>query len=230
MSQLTYTLLKGTVLDWKLMNAQAAHGHPLMRPHLHIKLQAGSQAYDVAVNIASEDQDPSLTLVRYAIKSIAVPHPDTYAALPDGAYNRDKTDAGGIDYVYQQLVTEPETQLLDIFDNSPITPENNSIAQAVQTAKNTPATIAYAFGHRYTPDPNQYSPAWPGIPNDGIHNIHLNQGNAPTDHADENGRYEDGALFLYNPTQNQWTSIFVAFQSQSWNNGPDGYPVESPDY
>ena len=85
--------------------------------------------------------------------------------------------------------------------------------------------VLYAFGHRY----EQRSPqnqVWGFEPDDGIHNIHMNQGNYTGNHDDENGRGEDGALFIYFPNTNTWHAVYIAFQTQSFNNDSDGYPKD----
>lgn len=51
---------------------------------------------------------------------------------------------------------------------------------------------------------------YPNIqPDDGVHNIHMNQGNYTGNHNDENGRGEDGALFIYFPDTKTWTGIHM---------------------
>ncbi|MHC5731586.1 MAG: DUF2278 family protein, partial [Nostoc sp.] len=68
--------------------------------------------------------------------------------------------------------------------------------------------------------------AWGFQPDDGIHNIHMNQGNSRGNHDDENGRGEDGALFIYLRDSNTWVGVYVAFQTQSFDNDSHGYPLD----
>jgi uncharacterized protein YukJ len=56
----------------------------------------------------------------------------------------------------------------------------------------------------------------------------MNQGNYTGNHDDENGRHEDGVLLIYFSDTNSWFGVFVAFQTQSWDNGTDGYPNDDP--
>lgn len=42
-------------------------------------------------------------------------------------------------------------------------------------------------------------------------------------HDDENGRGEDGALFLYFPKRQTWYGVYIAFQTQSFDNDANGY-------
>ena len=60
---------------------------------------------------------------------------------------------------------------------------------------------------------------------DGIHDIHMNQGNPPANHGQDNGIWQDGALFVNLPAQNTWVAIFIAFQTQSWHTDDRGNPL-----
>ena len=59
---------------------------------------------------------------------------------------------------------------------------------------------------------------------DGIHDIHMNQGN-PAPHAGDNGIWQDGALYVYLPQQKSYTAVFLAFQTESWKTDGKGNPV-----
>ena len=100
---------------------------------------------------------------------------------------------------------------------------SDDIMDLVNQAVSSPRVRIYAFGHRFT-DNAPTDPAWGFSPDDGVHNIHMNQGNAPGNHDDENGRHEDGALLLHFEDTDTWTGVYVAFQTQSFDNGPDGFP------
>jgi len=60
---------------------------------------------------------------------------------------------------------------------------------------------------------------------DGIHDIHMNQGNPLNSFGKDNGAWQDGALFIYLPTPKTWAAVFIAFQSESWNTDQSGNPV-----
>ena len=61
---------------------------------------------------------------------------------------------------------------------------------------------------------------------DGVHNIHMNQGNIGK-FAYDNGVWQDGGIFLYYPAANTWTALFIAFQTESWNTDNSGNPLAS---
>ena len=60
-----------------------------------------------------------------------------------------------------------------------------------------------------------------------LHNIHMNQGGfAPWDA--ENGRAQDGSLGFQIPglgSVNEWTSIYISFQAQTWDIDGQGDPA-----
>jgi uncharacterized protein YukJ len=52
----------------------------------------------------------------------------------------------------------------------------------------------------------------------------MNQGNPPGDHSQDNGIWQDGALFIHLPTENRWIGLFIAFQGESWQTDSQGNP------
>ena len=61
---------------------------------------------------------------------------------------------------------------------------------------------------------------------DGVHDIHMNQGNPKHSHDQDNGVFHDGGLILKFP--NRFVGIFMKFQSQTWNVGPHGEALPGP--
>ncbi len=220
MSSLTNTILKGSPIDAKLFSQ-----NPNQRPHYHLLVKTDDQQFDVAINIASSALGEDVRVL-YAIKqNITPPQADALLQLADGMYDLPAEGLHGIDYVSDRLVSKDEMQLLPLFDRSaPIEDQGEpTIKQLVAEVIAEPDTVLFAFGHRYDKT-GPKNACWGFSPDDGIHNIHMNQGNAPGNHDDENGRGEDGALFIYFPKTQTWTGVYVAFQTQSFENDDRGYP------
>lgn len=55
----------------------------------------------------------------------------------------------------------------------------------------------------------------------------MNQGNPIGNHNQDNGVWQDGALFVNLPSQNTWIAVFIAFQTQVWTTDNDGNPMAS---
>ncbi len=53
------------------------------------------------------------------------------------------------------------------------------------------------------------------LPGNGVHDIHMNQGNDPG-HARDDGGFQDGCLIFEYPG-GKYRAFFMAFQSQSFN-------------
>jgi uncharacterized protein YukJ len=70
----------------------------------------------------------------------------------------------------------------------------------------------YAFGSAYA-DSGRV---------DGIHDIHMNQGNPMNNHGGDNGVWQDGALLIHLPSKGTWTAVFIAFQTESWDTDSSG--------
>ena len=73
--------------------------------------------------------------------------------------------------------------------------------------------MIYAFGERWGPE-GQRDKVFGFQPGNGVHDIHMNQGNAARFVADDGVR-QDGALLIHHPGENRWCALFLAFQSQA---------------
>jgi hypothetical protein len=98
--------------------------------------------------------------------------------------------------------------------------------------------LIYAFGERWGPERDIKDKIFGFLPGNGIHDIHMNQGNAKKFEQDD-GVWQDGALLIHFPSDDRWIGIFLKFQSQCWHTDdatghcisarPDpGHPAETP--
>jgi uncharacterized protein YukJ len=197
--------------------------------HYQITMQANGGPFTVAVNIQSVDGSDVL----YAIEEKFTP-PDQAGllALPTGMTALKSAPGGlALDYVRstvngQPMITLQQMTLLPQLVSKGSEDErmmNRVRASALQNAVVTllNMTIAdkdgtiYAFGSAYA-DSGRV---------DGIHDIHMNQGNPVNNHGGDNGVWQDGALLIHLPSKATWTAVFIAFQTQSWNTDSAGNPV-----
>jgi uncharacterized protein YukJ len=198
-----YGVLKGRATDAEV---QGPRGRP---PHLHITLVADDEEFDVAVNILSTDGSEILYQVNHAFTP-----PDAQALLdlPEGRTLLAPSNPLALDFVQQNLVRREDMVLLKASDAENLTESDlhNEIDDMVIRAINQSGAQLFAFGSKFP---------------EGIHDIHLNQGNPQGNFSGDNGRFQDGALFVYLPIDQRWLATFIAFQSQIWNNDDDGDPV-----
>ena len=221
MSIANYSVLVGDPVSGKVVTGSSTH--------YQITMQAKGGPFTVAVNIQSVDGSEVL----YAIEEGFTP-PDEAGllALPTGMTSL-KSEPGGLalDYVRsnvngQPMITREQMTLLPQLRSKGSEEErmmNRVRASALQNAVVTllNMTIAdkdgtiYAYGSAYA-DSGKV---------DGIHDIHMNQGNPVSNHGADNGVWQDGALLIHLPAKGTWTAVFIAFQTESWDTDSAGNPA-----
>jgi uncharacterized protein YukJ len=175
--------------------------------HLHFKLLVGSDDWDVALNVGTNDSDD---LLKYKLLyDFRHPLITTLAAAAAG-----KSDLTGgtalpaLDYV----------RVIDLFDNTgdwrdsevmdgSTAPEPvASMIRLITRARQSQFDV-YVYGRFYSEG-------------DGIHDTHMNQGSsggfvhrAGDDSNDHNDIWQDGALFV-NVGEPEWAAYFAAFNQQ----------------
>jgi uncharacterized protein YukJ len=210
-----YSVLKGDPTSGRVQFNSAGKN-----PHYQITLQAGGKAYQVAVNIQSDDGSEVLYLVDHAF---VPPDPAALAALPMGLKGLASQPGGlALDFVRETVAGSPMVEK----SNMTLLPKtlpagarhndlNNEVVDLLNRAVQDPDGVIYAFGDAFADG---------GTP-DGIHDIHMNQGNPPGNHERDNGIWQDGGLFVSLPATQAWIAVFIAFQTESWNTDSDGNPV-----
>ena len=220
-----YSVLAGDPTSGKVVTGSSTH--------YQITMNGAGGPFTVAVNIESVDGSEVL----YAIKEdFTPPDPDALTALPLGMHALTSAPGGlALDFVRSEIdgapmITKAEMTLLPKLQTrgaKPATPEaammQKARAGALRNAVTTllDMTIAdkdgviYAFGSAFA-DSGRV---------DGIHDIHMNQGNPLKNHGGDNGIWQDGALFIHLPTKQAWTAVFIAFQTQSWQTDDVGNPA-----
>jgi len=115
---------------------------------------------------------------------------------------------------------------------------NDKIDSFVQRAMNSAGARIFAYGSFFKDPPNKKDKYFDFAPSQGIHDVHMNQGNDPG-HKGDDGVWSDGALLFHYPARQQWAAVFLAFQNQSWVTDSKGHattvappvvhpPVEHP--
>jgi uncharacterized protein YukJ len=204
-------------------------------PHYQVHLRAGGADYRVAVNVLSR-QHPS-ELLYLADEAFGHPVLQELPGLPDG-FTPLASKPGGqaLDYIRANLF---DRELLRPVPATAPGPDNDladKLDHHVQRAAADPAARLYAFGQRWGPEPATRDKVFGFVPGNGIHDIHMNQGNSPQFQRDD-GVWQDGGLLAHYPAQDQWVAIFLAFQSQAWHTDDHtghalptpGEPAELPD-
>ena len=222
-----YSVLAGRPTAGKVVSGASAH--------YQITMQAAGGPFTVAVNIRSVDGSEVL----YAIEEgFTLPDLSGLMALPMGMTALQSKPGGlALDFVRSEvngapMITRAQMTLLpkpaSAAQMAALKSEeermvNRARAKALENAVVTllNMTIAdkdgviYAFGSAYS-DRGKV---------DGIHNIHMNQGNPAGSFVKDNGVWQDGALLIHLPAKATWTAGFIAFQTESWSTDSAGNPV-----
>jgi uncharacterized protein YukJ len=184
-------------------------------PHyqLHLVDDNGTN-YRIAVNVLSQ-QAPS-ELLYIAVDDFR--HPLTGLLPSASGWTPLPHQAGGpnLDFIRGNLfdpslmrplppdVTGPDNDLADRLDHY------------ANRALQDPGARVYAFGERWGPEANVADKIFGFRPGNGVHDIHMNQGNSGR-FRDDDGVFQDGGLLLHFPSEGRWVAIFLAFQSQAWH-------------
>ncbi|MGV9270621.1 DUF2278 family protein [Kitasatospora sp. NPDC003701] len=194
-------------------------------PHyqIHLRDAAGTE-YRAAVNVESQ-QAPS-ELLHIVVDDFR--HPVTGLLPAAGSGWTDlppKPGTAALDFVRGNLFDPAALRVLP-----PGLPgADNDLADLldhyVQRAIDDPATALYLFGQRFGPEPAVPDKVFGFRPGNGVHDIHMNQGNSGRFRSD-NGVRQDGGLLIHLPAENRWVAVFLAFQSQAWHtDDATGHPL-----
>jgi len=207
-----YGVLRGKLDRWKREDPAPRSGKS---PHLQIRLiDAQGKPWRIPVNVRSGDKTKSLVIFHRADPLLSHPILDGLALLPSGLTDlntKPRSAANALDY--------SRAPLFDFAGGIALPPsgpqEDDDLQDVVSRQLNDLKASGgelFAFGsHFHDPAPK------PGIDTefgtkDGMHDIHMNQGNAPHDHDEDNGVFNDGGLLLRFP--DHVTGLFFRFRTQ----------------
>ncbi|TKB06684.1 DUF2278 family protein [Desulforhopalus sp. IMCC35007] len=207
MSLNNYGVLKGKAID-----SMAGHG---TSPHYQVQLRANDVDFRIAINVKSK-LSPSELLF---LVDDRFQHPilDSLTRYDEG-FTKILSNPGGIALDFIRANLFDHNNMLPLAHNIP-GPDNDlneKIGHYIKRAIASSNAMVYAFGQRWGPENDKNDKYFGFLPGNGIHDIHMNQGNVGTFISDD-GVWQDGGLLIHYPDQNQWVGVFLAFQSQSWH-------------
>lgn len=183
-------------------------------PHYQIHLIDNNDDFRIAVNVKSQ---LSPSEVEYLIDDrFTHPLTDSWQELPLGFTRLHPGPGnGGLDFIRGNLFNRDRMRPLPFDVPGPDNDLNEKVDHFVQRAMANEDATMYAFGQRWPTEPikDKYFGFKPG---NGIHDIHMNQGNSERFRKDD-GVWQDGALLIHFPAQAQWVGVFLKFQSQTWH-------------
>jgi uncharacterized protein YukJ len=202
-----YGVLKGTI---------AGHLRDADDDHYQILVSADGKMFRVAVNVKSSAPKAPSELLFATTSKI----PDTYvAALQElvPGYTRlpAKPDGLALDYLRCGWI-KPKT-MRAVPPSVPGTGNDlkDKIEAAVVAAIKQEGSVVYAFGSKWGPEKDKKDRYFRFLPGNGIHDIHMNQGNG-AGYRKDNGVFQDGGLIFEYPN-GKHQAFFFAFQSQTFS-------------
>jgi|SRR5579859_1583211 len=215
------------VKDYGVLKVQASESleGTAHSPHyqIHVVDPQTDTQYRIAVNVLSQVQP--YNLLYHVIDNFQYPTLTALQELPDG-FTKLESQSGGlaIDFLRSDIVDEDKLRPVLFTDVGSETQLNDLLHERVQQAIADPNARIYAFGDRWGPEQGKADQYFGFEPGNGIHNIHMNQGNDPS-HRSEDGVWQDGALMIFLPASNHWMAVFLKFQSQSLHTDDAGHAI-----
>lgn len=180
--------------------------------------------YRIAINIRSNAKNFGKDLWFFLDEDFRHPVLDSLRQLPlgrqlfaAGATAEARRESGlCLDFIRMNLFDRDKMKVfpaqLDGADND----LNDRIHGLVQRVIGDEQSVIYAFGEPWINE-NKKDKVFGFLPGNGVHDIHMNQGDLTGDHSQEDGVYQDGGLIFYLAPTNQFVAYFTKFQSQSWH-------------
>jgi uncharacterized protein YukJ len=207
-----YGVLRGKLDRWKREDPAAGSSKS---PHLQVRVvDSQGKPWRIPVNVRSGDAAKSLVIFHRADPLLSHPILDGLTAFPSGLTDLNhqaRSAINALDY--------SRAPLFDLTTGIALPPtgpgQDDDLQDVVSRQLNDLKASGgelFAFGsHFHDPAPK------PGIDTefgtkDGMHDIHMNQGNAPHEHDEDNGVFNDGGLILR--FADRTTGLFFRFKTQ----------------
>ena len=212
---LNYGVLKGTV---------AGHLRDADDDHYQILVQADQTMHRIAVNVRSAAPKAPSTVLFQATSTLDAALTIRLAALATG-FSKLPSVPGGVAMDYLRGGIVQPARMTPVPPDAPGADNDlkDKVEAAVLRALTETGSQVLAFGSKWGPEtgvPDKYFRFTPG---NGIHDIHMNQGNAGR-YRKDNGVWQDGALMFAYPG-GHWQAFFFAFQSQTFKTDAGGNPA-----
>jgi uncharacterized protein YukJ len=194
--------------------------------HYHARVVADGVHYRVSINVNSQQPPSELRFI--VVRPFADPLTQALSRLAPG-FTPITSRAGGLalDFVRRRLFDPGAMRLLPADLPGPNNDLADLIGGLVARATRTRSDM-YAFGSRWGPERRTPDRVFGFTPGNGMHDVHMNQGNHPRFERDD-GVWQDGGLLLQLTEPDEWAAVFLAFQSQAWRTDDrTGHAVRRP--
>ncbi len=186
-------------------------------PHFQLRIDAAGTPFRVSVNVRSGASDVGAADLlhlfdddfRHPITAGLLDLADGFTLLPS------RLGGLALDYVRGGLFDPSRLRRLPANRPGPANDLTDGLVALARRAIGDDRIHVYAFGDRWGPEPGQPDDVFGFEPGNGIHDLHMNQGNVDR-HVEDNGPWQDGALLVHFGADDRWLALFLAFQTQIW--------------
>lgn len=195
--------------------------------HYQIHIVDDLTEYRIAVNVKSQESPSDL---EYLVdEDFRHPITDGLLTRPLGFFPLPSTpDGGALDFIRGNLFDRTKMRPLPTNLPGPDNDLNDAVERVVQAAIQEENAFVCAFGQRWGPEPTTRDKIFGFLPGNGIHDIHMNQGNSSR-FVNDDGVWQDGGLLFHLPSVGRWVAIFLKFQSQAWHTDDrTGHAIATP--
>ncbi len=201
-----YGILRGTVAD----SQPGTTGNN----HFQVHIRANGTDHRIAINVLSTAKK-NRDLQFLVIDNFVHPITDRIKTLTEGFKAVDSVPNGmALDFIRGNLFDINKMQVLPPSQPGPDNDLNDKIGFYIGQAQARQADV-YAFGEKWGPEPSTPDKVFSFLPGNGIHDIHMNQGNPRGSHDEDNGAWQDGGVLIHFADENRWVAYFLKFQSQA---------------
>jgi len=214
-----YGVLRGKVIDGQREEDPDS-------PHYQVNILADNTHFRIAVNVKSQTAPSELLFLvdenfQHPILSRLPELSTKFTPLPS------KPDSGSLDFIRGNLFSRLDMRLLPFNLPGQDNDLNDKIEHYVNRAKLDPEAEVFVFGVRWGPE-KAADKVFHFMPGNGVHDIHMNQGNS-AGFVKDDGVWQDGGLIFHFPILSQWVAVFLAFQSQAWHtDDKTGHALPTP--
>lgn len=193
-------------------------------PHYHVYVSAGGTDFRISINVRSSLNLPDLLF--FVDENFQHPMNEDLVLLKQGFTEVErKKDGLALDFIRGNLFDRRKMKTLPHDIPNPNNDLNDKLNHYIGRAIQSQDAYLYAWGERWGPEVNSPDKIFYFNSGNGIHDIHMNQGNSGG-FASQNSDWQDGALMIHFPAEDRWIAIFTAFQFQSWHTDDHtGHPL-----
>ena len=212
--------------NYAVLKGHAIKGVPAPpgNDHYSVRVVDDHTDYRIAINVRSNAKNFGKDLWFFLDEDFHHPIIESLKSLPLGrkifdpnSTATERRDSGSaLDFIRMNLFDRTKMKIFPGHLQGAHNDLDERIDDLINDMIGDEESLIYAFGETWI-DEQKKDKIFGFFPGNGIHNIHMNQGDLTGAHAHEDGVYQDGGMIFYYAAENRYVAYFTKFQSQSWH-------------